>query len=306
MNYIDEMMARTNPEVWQLTLEARKKFRLTVDSLINDIDSTTTYDDALSILCMVSKPATLNTFKSIMQKFKEPPIWSGDLLLEAWVMAEVYNPLESDSTLPADVHIILYTALFEKYRPQLSSTLEQFKGRGDIKLFSGATIGRPSHSWTLDKDVAQTFVGRVSRHQKGNGELLELIIDSDELARLACFYTNAREEQEVYFLQDMRSYTPSLNKIISHTEETVNMTFNTDPTKRRTVRYTTKKGDTMHVNAYDSEKGAAYAEGDTLHINRYRAGCKAPEFEPRQFDAQEGFEILPYTEAPEGTGIDPS
>ena len=206
MNYIDEITARTNPEAWKLMLQQRRQFQLHIDSLVAAIDSTTTYDDARSILCMASKSVALDTFESIMHMFKEPPIWSGELLLEVWTSAEVYNPIESDSALPADAHIIRYAQQFEKYRPQLSSTLERFKGQGSVKLFSGATIGRPSHSWTLDKDVAQIFVGRVSKFQRSDGELLELIIDGDELARLACFYTNERQEQEVYFLQDMRGH----------------------------------------------------------------------------------------------------
>jgi hypothetical protein len=204
MNYVDSIIAKTNPETWIKILEKRNAFQIETDTLINQVDENTTYDEAFTISMRAQRVGRLQTFSRIINQFKEPPEWASQLLLDVWEDAEIYSPIDGDESLPAHVHIAEFAKYFHQHRQQLSATLEKFKGQGDIQLYSGATLNRPSHSWTLSLDVAKVFAGRVHRHENSEGELLSLIIDGDKLAETACFYTDSRSEQEVYFLQDMR------------------------------------------------------------------------------------------------------
>ena len=133
-----------------------------------------------------------------------------DMILRTWVDAEIFE----------DQQLTDWLELFEAYEYELKDTLMRRPWMRDdrIHLYHGVERDPKSPqdwphylhheyralSWTLEHKVADKFARRFVEHPEHPRPTLRITLTKQQCRKWALFYTNKRQERELFFKVDPR------------------------------------------------------------------------------------------------------
>ena len=186
--------------------EAREAFERESFAMLEQLDDSSTLDDAMSVLVCAPDVLRLDAYHAIRRRAPSAG-YPAEALLQAWSMTDVIGFCAHPKWTPVE-RLECFRYGFLREREGLRPTLAALPRTGAVALYRGTTdgldVGR-ARSWTLREDVAEFFRGRRGRYrQPGAGKLLRLTLPAPVVHEHALFFDDGRQEAEVYFADDPR------------------------------------------------------------------------------------------------------
>ena len=185
--------------------KASRPFEDESRAMLERLDASSSEDAANDVFSRASEVYRLDVYRAIRARVPGAP-WLAGMLLDAWRMTDALGLTPHPRWTPAE-HLAEFRAEFLAERERLGVTLASLPRTGTLTLYRGTSegddIGR-ARSWTLRREVAELFRGRVGRGHRDGGRVLVLDIPAAAVHAGALFFTDAREEAEVYFADDLR------------------------------------------------------------------------------------------------------
>ena len=190
--------------------EVARPFEDESRAMLERLDASSSEDAADAVFRRAPEVYRLDVYRAIRARVPGAP-WLAGMLLNAWYRTDALGLTPHPAWTPAE-HLAEFRTEFLAERERLGVTLAPLTRTGTLALYRGTSegddIGR-ARSWTLRREVAELFRGRVGRRHRDGGRVLVLDIPAAAVHAGALFFTDARKEAEVYFADDPRGWVES-------------------------------------------------------------------------------------------------
>lgn len=186
--------------------EMSRPFEDESDAMLERLDASSSEDVSDAVFIRAPEVYRLDVYRAIRARVPGAP-WLAGMLLHAWRMTDGLGLVPHPVWTPAE-HLAEFRDEFLIERERLGVTLAPLARTGILTLYRGTTDGDDTdraRSWTLRREVAESFQGRAGRRHRDGGRVLVLEIPATAVHADALFFTDARDEAELYFADDPRN-----------------------------------------------------------------------------------------------------